>query len=324
MLAAALLLHASAPAAARAQRGYPSLPALPGNAPAPADDDGVREDPKATADALVRALLAGVQDAQQQAAASLQSAQQRAAATIDSAHEQASSALEGAQQRAQQRAASVVEGATGSNAPAITESQATSTQPIYRFVDRSGHVVFTNIEERVPLAQREKSEVDLSHISLHSELGNALRARLEQEHAALSASGYCAELRSALAMPTLQRVWHDYAPLVVCGGLLLAFALYTPFALKRFGGTVWARTLSMAIPTLAVAGMLSYALDQTGKTISGLKDQLEPCVAQTFARAGQGAGGSGGGGLQQQAALVQKLQRLVADHPAAKFKPYEQ
>ena len=157
-------------------------------------------------------------------------------------------------------------------------------QTLYRYRNERGRTVFTNLAESVPLEQRATAELDLSHISLNSELGSEIDKRLKEEHAELAQSSYCKETQAESARGYLEQLWDGFAPLIVCGGLLLGLGLYTPTALKRYGAPIWAKTLSFSIPFLAVAGLLMFSLTHTGKKMSALKRRAAPCGEETWGK----------------------------------------
>jgi hypothetical protein len=155
---------------------------------------------------------------------------------------------------------------------------------MYRYIDSHGRAVYTNIEEQVPLDQRVAAKIDLSHVSLNGEIAGELDHRLHEEHTALTKSPYCRELRKAAETDLLSSVWNNYPSLVMCAAALLAFILYSPIAIKRFGGQVWARTLSMAIPALTITGLISFSITETNKSISRLKQEAAPCSETAFTK----------------------------------------
>jgi len=155
---------------------------------------------------------------------------------------------------------------------------------MYRYIDTHGRAVYTNIEEQVPLDQRVAARMDLSHVSLNGEIAGELDRRLHEEHTALTKSPYCRELRKAADAGLVASVWNNYPSLVMCAAALLAFILYSPIAIKRFGGQVWARTLSMAIPALTITGLISFSITETNKSISRLKQEAAPCSETAFTR----------------------------------------
>jgi hypothetical protein len=180
-------------------------------------------------------------------------------------------------------------------------------QDFHRYIGRDGRAVYTNIAEQVPLEQRERSKLDLSRISLNTEIGAELNHRFAEQHAELSASSYCQTLFAAAGQNPLRHAWEEFAPLIVCGGLLLAFLLFTPSALRRFGAPVWAKTLMMAIPSLAVGGLITFTMTQTNKQLSELKQRVKPCASETFDGLAHEPDP-----LVQRSRLVSQLQREVA------------
>jgi hypothetical protein len=163
-------------------------------------------------------------------------------------------------------------------------ADADGARSFYRYVNKHGRVVYTNIAEQVPLAERARARVDLRHVSLNTEVGTEIDRRLEEEHAALTQSPYCRRMRAAAEVGFATRLWEDFAPLIACGGLLLGFLVYTPTALRRFGAPVWAKVLMMAIPALAISGLVMFSMSYTNETIVKVKQQAKPCAAEAFAK----------------------------------------
>lgn len=192
----------------------------------------------------------------------------------------------------------------------------TTAQSMYRYTNKQGRVVYTNISEQVPLPQREHARMDLSRISLNTEVGTEIDRRLEEEHAQLTKSPYCTRLRAAVEAGFFPQLWEDFAPLIVCGGILLLFLFFTPAALRRFGAPVWAKVLMMAIPSLAVAGLMMFSMTYTNKTIATLKQRAKPCATETFTKLSTQQDA-----LLQHAQLVDQLKQEIAklDHGRAEF-----
>ncbi len=196
-------------------------------------------------------------------------------------------------------------------------ANAWAEEDYYRYVRPDGRTVYTNIVEQVPIDQRERGKVDLSRIPLNSEVGAELDRGIAQEHAELRESPYCQALVAAAEVSLLERIWEDFAPLVICGGVLLAFLLFTPYALRAFGAPVWAKTLMMAIPSLAIAGLVTFTMTHTSKTIAQIKEQVKPCVAESFDKLKAEPDA-----LAQRSHLVEQLKREIAtlqvgSHPSS-------
>lgn len=188
----------------------------------------------------------------------------------------------------------------------LAGGSAAAEETYYRYVE-GGRVVYTNVAEQVPVEQRQQSRLDLQRISLNTEIGNELEQRLEEEHTALAQSDYCQGIKAAAEGGFLERLWDDFGPLLVCGGVLLLFVLVTPFALKRFGAPIWAKTLMMAIPTLAVIGLLSFTMSKTNRTVADLRQRLQPCSTETFAKLK-----SDPNPIAKHAELIEQLKRDMA------------
>lgn len=184
--------------------------------------------------------------------------------------------------------------------------QARAPQVIYRYTRPDGREAFTNILDNVPEAQRPSAPMDLSHVTLNSELGRELQRRLGAEHAALASTEHCEDARAEAGRSFFEVLWQQYAPLVVCGALMVLFILFTPAALKRMSAPSWARTLTMAIPTLALAGLISFSMMRTNQTLSQVRAFASSCDADTFQKLARGDNP-----IVKQAALVSYLRDQV-------------
>jgi hypothetical protein len=163
-------------------------------------------------------------------------------------------------------------------------AEAVASEPlprIYRFRSPSGRDVFTNVLEQVPSDQRDHAELDLTRVSLNTQIGAELDAKLKAQHAKLIDTPYCDTLRAEAAQPW-QVIWRDDAPLLIFGSMLLIFVLITPSMLERFGAAIWMRTLSMAISWLTLAGLMTYGTMRASHTASQLRDLARPCEPSTW------------------------------------------
>jgi hypothetical protein len=192
---------------------------------------------------------------------------------------------------------------------ALLVSANAQAEDFYKYVRRDGRVVYTNITEQVPVEQRERGKLDLSRIPLNSELGAELDRGFAAEHAELRESTYCEALLAAADVSVFERVWEDFAPLVVCGGVMLAFLLFTPYAMREFGAPVWAKTLMMAIPSLAIAGLVAFTMTRANQAIVKLKEQAKPCAAESFANLR-----SEPDALAKRSQMIEELRREVTTH----------
>jgi hypothetical protein len=153
---------------------------------------------------------------------------------------------------------------------------------LYRYRTADGRTRYTNLRASVPAAQRAGAEVDLSRVSLNTQLGRDLDRRLNEEHALLSEQPACQQLRAAAAKSLPQVIWQEHGPLVVCGGAILLLVFGTPYMVRRVGGPAWSRALGMAVPILALVGLSAYATIRSTQSLSKLKLNAAPCEAETW------------------------------------------
>ncbi len=147
---------------------------------------------------------------------------------------------------------------------------------IYRYVTPQGQPRYTNLLASVPAPQRAAAEVDLSQVSVNSDVGRDLDRVLAREHERLAQGPGCQQLRAAAAKPLWKAVWDDHGPLVVIGAVFVCLLLVTPTMLRRVGAN-WAKAFSMSISVLAALGLFSYATFRGAQAMSQLKAKAAPC-----------------------------------------------
>lgn len=170
---------------------------------------------------------------------------------------------------------------------------------LYRYRSASGLMVYTNLAASVPSAQRSNARIDLSQVSLNSELGADLDRELAKQHRTLQQSEACMALRAANEEPWWWCAWKEHAPLVVCGGVLLLAVLLTPWMMKRGWGSHWAKVLSTATPVLGFVGLAAFLFLKTSSSMSSRETRAARCESRAFL---------GASNLQARAQLVQALQ----------------
>lgn len=176
---------------------------------------------------------------------------------------------------------------------------------IYRYRNKRGRLVFTNILDQVPANQRDRAKLDLSHVTLNPQIGAELDASMQHEFETLSASPECKEVK-AQASHWLKPIWDDYGHLIVLGGVLLALLLATPFALRRVEAPVWARTLTKSIMLIGFVGVFMHTTVRAGKTYEALRGAAEPCERETWAAVAKQKDGRTG-----QLKLLMDLQGMI-------------
>jgi hypothetical protein len=260
------------------------------------------ETPRAVADAMVRSLLARFE----------QLATKSSDAAGEALRPKASEAPAAAPASAASASAPAAAPKAESPVPARPVQSLLPLDPIYRFVDRAGHVVYTNIVETVPLEERERGKLELRLITADTELGVELSARLRQEHETRIQTPVCDQLRAAIDTPPLRRLWDEHAPLLGGAAMLVAFVLFIPSMLGRFGVSLWMRMLATIIPLMAVIALGTLGYEQARTSLQAQQLQAQPCLADTFDKLTRE-----GGGLDCQAELLRSLVALQASQGAA-------
>jgi hypothetical protein len=191
--------------------------------------------------------------------------------------------------------------------PARAQDDGAGGSQIYRYVNTKGRVVYTNAAEQVPVAQRESARVDLSHVSLNTQVGAEIERRLEEQHAALTQSTYCKRMVAAANGSFLERAWQEDAPSIVCAAAVLLLFFFTPRALRSISAPDWAKLLMHAIPALAFVGLIAFMVTHANKTVEEVKARAQPCLHETFARL-EGEKDA----LMQRSQLVERLQQQAS------------
>jgi hypothetical protein len=157
---------------------------------------------------------------------------------------------------------------------------------IYRYVTPQGQTRYTNLLASVPVLQRAAAEVDLSQVSVNTQVGRDLDRVLAQEHERLAQAPSCQQLRAAAAKPLWRAVWDDHGPLVVIGAVFVLLVLITPAMLRRVGAN-WAKAFSMSVSVLAALGLFSYATFRGAQAMSQLKAKAAPCEPGSWGQLAQ-------------------------------------
>lgn len=153
---------------------------------------------------------------------------------------------------------------------------------IYRYRNKRGRAVFTNIWDQIPANQRSHAEkMDLSHITLNPQLGAELDASMQTQFEIASASAECKKVK-AQATHWMKPIWDDYGHLIILGAVMLLLLLATPFALRQVDAPVWARTLTRSFMLLAFVGVFMHTTVRAGKMYQSMRDAAAPCERETW------------------------------------------
>ncbi len=160
----------------------------------------------------------------------------------------------------------------------IGESQEEASNAIYRYRDNRGRTRYTNIWDEVPAAYRERVEVvDLSDVTLNTQVGKEIEEKLSEDYEKLVESDYCKRERARSDQSFFSRLWSEYRIVVIIAGVILLLIVMTPFALRRINAPDWSRTLTMAIQMLVFLGIVSYTAICSSKKTQDIREKVSPC-----------------------------------------------
>jgi hypothetical protein len=149
-----------------------------------------------------------------------------------------------------------------------------ASEVYYRYLGPSGRPVFVNGLERVPAEHRKHARrLDLSKVSLNTELGAALRAEVDREYATLKQRisvaktiatdvGLGAAPSSLGVRAWLGRLWTNHKLALAVAGALVVVMLFARPLGRRLGGGRLAWVLLLVTPAVIVFGLLSFTAMQ--------------------------------------------------------------
>lgn len=159
---------------------------------------------------------------------------------------------------------------------------------IYQYRNQDGRLSFTNIWDDIPVGQHQKAKiVDLSNVSLNTQVGNEINRSLTQQYESLLDSDYCSFSRERKSKDWFTVLWTEYRAVCLIAFIMIVFVLLTPFALRRMNAPDWARVLTTAIQTLSFIGLMVFTSIYMGKTSAHIKISEEidtACEPSTWAK----------------------------------------
>lgn len=184
---------------------------------------------------------------------------------------------------------------------------------IFRYKVAGGRFAYTNDPSRIPRVQRDKAKiVDLSHISLNSELAEDLARAIDKTYESALDTDLCQDARSAAGMGWLAAAWHRHGGVLALAGVGLLLLLVTPFAIRRIEAATWAKVLSTSFALLAMVGVFTYMTSETARHLDMLKQAATPCLHD-----GQGSSLGSLGTARSRAGAIQDLRQRIAERNAA-------
>lgn len=161
----------------------------------------------------------------------------------------------------------------------------------YSYVNDAGRVVYVSHPGLVPPGHRGTAEeVDVSRVSLNTELGDQLNEAIKEEHASLAATDVCQEARRDGEDDFVSHAVKRYPFWLVIGGVILLLLVTGPAIARQVGAGPWIRTLAWVIPLLLFLGVLTHTARQTQSTLSLLRSTSALCDAEALAQESSTAG----------------------------------
>jgi hypothetical protein len=162
-----------------------------------------------------------------------------------------------------------------------SSAAAQGDQEVYRYRDRQGRTVYTNLEGMAShgraletLSLPPLSSIDFEHAA--PEQLRQIDSQVRESHSALQAGEPCEAIRRSSRVPLRTRVWGEHNRKLYVAAALLAFSMLLGYLGSR-------RKLGSLLPVAPFVGcaFLGYAsYQQTREAISALNSGLRACSEQ--------------------------------------------
>lgn len=165
----------------------------------------------------------------------------------------------------------------------VTFASAASAQhsPVfYSYVGDSGRTVYVNRFSMVPPEKRSKARaVDLSEVSLNAELAEELSGAVVKEIQHLKKSDPCEKARKEDKAGAWRHVWHRHGPWILSSLAAIVLVLLSPYMIRRTPQGVWSRFLMVALPALAMTGLLAVSATRATSSLEAVGELAKLCDA---------------------------------------------
>jgi len=159
-------------------------------------------------------------------------------------------------------------------------AHAQSSPVFYSYTADSGRTVYVNRFSMVPPGKRSGARaVDLSRVSLNEELAEDLAEAVEDELRHLKESDPCIEARQEESAGAWRHVWRRHGPWLLASSAALILLMMSPWMIRRTPAGVWSRFLMMALPALAMAGLLAVSATRANRSLDAVQQLTKLCDA---------------------------------------------
>ncbi|RLB56931.1 MAG: hypothetical protein DRJ42_01885 [Deltaproteobacteria bacterium] len=167
-----------------------------------------------------------------------------------------------------------------------TDESAGTTGTTYRYRTAEGRWAFTGNLDMVPPEQRASAEpMDLSNVSLNTDLGNAINESMAAQHERLAASDGCTAADEEAGQDTIARMWANHRPALGIAALALLLLFAMPMLARRIGAPLAGRVVMFALPIFGLLGALTFGLTEARLSLAGARETADLCSTESFARA---------------------------------------
>jgi hypothetical protein len=150
----------------------------------------------------------------------------------------------------------------------------------YSYLGDSGRTVYVNRFSLIPPEKRSKARaVDLSQVSLNSELAEELSGAVVKEIQHLKESDPCTKARKESKVSAWSHVWHRHGPWILASLAALILVLLSPWMIRRTPQGVWARFLMVALPALAMTAVLAISATRATSSLEAVNELAKLCDA---------------------------------------------
>jgi muconolactone delta-isomerase len=150
----------------------------------------------------------------------------------------------------------------------------------YSYQGDSGRTVYVNRFSMVPPEKRAQARaVDLSEVELHEELADDLADAVEDELRYLKDSDPCNEARSEERAGAWKHIWRRHGPWILASLAAIILVMMTPWMVARTPPGVWSRLLMVALPALAMTGLLAVSATRARDSFEAVEELVRLCDA---------------------------------------------
>lgn len=150
----------------------------------------------------------------------------------------------------------------------------------YSYVGDSGRTVYVNRFSMIPPEKRSTARaVDVSEVSLNSELAEELADAVVKEIQYLKESDPCTKARKESKAGAWRHVWHRHGPWILSSLAAVILVLLSPWMIRRTPQGVWSRFLMVALPALTMTALLAVSATRATRSLEAVEDLAKLCDA---------------------------------------------